>query len=136
MSADQIIAELPFEFVRKMRNWASSNLDGGLYATSKAFADIQIRSGFDETRVPVIKGEAEDVDRCLMTLENVYRQAVMRFWERECSMRSLGRRLHVEHHTARKRLGEGHRRLQAALHKRTAAWHQYRAQAAMAGAGS
>lgn len=118
MSVQQIIRELPPEFVRKMRNWVRSELDGGMYAASKMFEDVIASSDGYDSHMPILQGEAWDVNICLQTLAPKYREAVRDFWKWEGnSIRWLGRRLHVEHHTARARLDEGHRQLQAALHK-------------------
>lgn len=140
MSVDQIIRELPPEFVTKMRNWARSHAGGGMYARSRIFDDVQIRSGFDETMVPILRGEAEDVDNALAVLPGQLRQAVSLFWQYDNPpLAWLGRRMNphgkaLDWRTVEARIRRGHEALIGTLRAQKAANHRYHDTAAMHGA--
>lgn len=119
MSSEAVIAELPPEFVRKMRNWASTCAGCSYsflhYAFTSAYDDLP-GGGWGETGVPKLRGEAEDVWRGLAALRARERLAVMLFWSYEGrSLRWLGRRLCISHHTAESRVRRGHEELRRAL---------------------
>lgn len=127
MSAASILAKLPDQIISMMRNWARSNAGGGMYARSKAFDDVHVASGFDETIVPVLRGEAEDVDNALAALPVRARQAVMLFWQYDNPpLAWLGRRMSpppckpLDYRTVTTRIEDGHARLIAELRKQRA----------------
>ena len=126
MSYQSILAELPDDFIRKMRNWARSNLGGGNYAMTTAYDGSGPSSGYAETRIPVLNGEAEDVDSALCHLPNRYRQAVMLFWSYEGRpLTWLARRLHCEYRAVERRIIDGHLLLRAELAKQRSAHTRY-----------
>ena len=129
MSIESIIKELPEDFIRKMRNWAMSKAGGGQYAMSTVFAGMGCGDSYT-SHIPILNGEAYDVDNALATVDNRYRQAVMLFWQYEGRpIRWLGRRLMVESRTVEDRIKQGHALLRDALATRTRRVHQYQAHA-------
>lgn len=140
MSVEKIIRELPPEFVTRMRNWARSHAGGAMYARSRIFDDVQIRSGYDETIVPILRGEAEDVDNAMAVLPGQLRQAVSLFWQYDNPpLAWLGRRMNphgkaLDWRTVQARIERGHERLIAVLRQQKAEIHQYRDNASLHGA--
>lgn len=119
MSYESILADLPEEFIRKMRNWASANSGGGLYslmyATTSAYEGIG-GDGYGRSHDVVLTSEATDADHALASIPNRYRQAVMLFWQYEGRPLSwLGRRMMVSYHTVEHRVRDGHAILRAKL---------------------
>jgi hypothetical protein len=141
MSVESIIQQLPEDFVRLMRNWARSNASGGDYAMSGIYDDM-LASRYAESRIPIINGEAADVDRALRQVHNRERQAVIVFWSYEGrSLSWLARRLSgtgkvINHETVEARVRRGHDDLQAELRrlKRLAQAYAETARQAMASA--
>lgn len=74
-----IMAELPEDLVRRMRNWARAKA-----GCSGAYAQVSFEpvatGGYREAPMPILGGEADDTDRALQTLDARHRQAVELFW--------------------------------------------------------
>lgn len=135
MSGESIIKDLPEDFVRKMRNWARGNCGAVSYAMTTAYDGMGPSSGYAEASIPVLGGEAADVDQALAAVPNRYRQAVMLFWQYEGRpLTWLGRRLHVDYRAAERRVRQGHHLLIAELARRSKHYHRYHQAAADAGA--
>lgn len=86
MSRESIVKELPTDLVRKMQNWVNSRTGNG-YAMTSAYEGGAPSSGYAETIVPVLVGEAADVDEAMKHLPNVEKKAIRLFWE--CDSASL-----------------------------------------------
>lgn len=118
---DCILRHCTEHFIRQMRNWAWANSGGMGFAISSAY-DGMVRDTYDGPAMPVLLGEAGDVDRGLERLPLRERSAVMIFWQFEGRpLRWLGRRMQVDHHTAKRRILTGHELLQAELTRQRAA---------------
>lgn len=115
MSKEQIINDLPGDFVRKMRNWVRSRSGNG-YVMTSAYEGGTASSGYAETIIPVLVGEASDVDSGLRVVPLSERAAVTLFWEREGnSLRWMGRCLGINEKTVEVRVRHGHALLRMAL---------------------
>ncbi len=119
MSTESIIAELPPEFVRKMRNWAMAAVGQSftmlMYSFTSAYTGM-LPGGGGGDGVPKLHGESEDVWAGLAKVPPKYRQAVMLFWTDEGrGLRWLGRRLKIDDHTAKARVRKGHELLRVEL---------------------
>lgn len=129
MSREVIIAELEKtkpDFVRKMRNWVRAK-DGGTYAMTDAYDGMQSSSGYAESRIPILRGEASEIDIALVKVPARESLAVSLFWQYEGnSLRWLGRRLAISDVTAKSRVERGHERLQYELAQLAAAQYQAR----------
>jgi hypothetical protein len=75
---DDIFAQLPEDFVRRMRNWSAS-LGGGSVTTSSMLWN-NIGSGSFESRIPVLMGEADDTDAAVRHLPQRHQEVVTVFW--------------------------------------------------------
>lgn len=133
MSYETILKDLPEDFIRKMRNWARSNLGGGMYAMTSAYDGVR-SDGYD-TQMPILDGEAQDVDAALMTVPNRFRQAVMLFWTYEGrELTWLARRLECDYRAVERRVRQGHMLVIAQLARQRFAADRYREAARMAAA--
>lgn len=112
-----IAAELPSDYVRRMRNWARSSSEFGLVSISSIY-DGQF-SGRGETRLPMLIGEATDTHRALCVLVELYREPVSLFWRHEGKgLRWLGRTLDISDKTAKVRVLAGSELHQQELRRR------------------
>lgn len=126
MSYESILAELPEDFVRKMRNWARGNCGQVNYAMTSAYDGFRATSGYTTLSPNVLGGEVTDVDIALAAVPNAYRQAVSLFWQYEGrSLRWLGKRLHINHETAEARVRQGHVLLRSQLAENSGKSHHY-----------
>lgn len=136
MSVETILSKLPDDIITKMRNWARSHAGGSVYARSKIFDDVRVSSGFDETIVPILRGEAEDIDNALAVLPGQLRQAVSLFWQYEQPpLAWLGRRMNphgkpLDWRTVQARIERGHEYLICAIRQQKARLRRYQAEAA------
>ena len=144
MSTALILSKLPQDVIDKMYNWVRSKAGGGMYASSKVFRDVVISSGFDDTHVPILRGEAEDVDNALLCIPAQLRQAVSLFWQHDHPpLAWLGRRLSpppgrrpLDYRTVRDRIIRGHELMVCELRRQRAAARRYNADAERLGAAS
>lgn len=74
---DDILSALPYEFVRRMRNW-SRTVDGTPVSTSKL--DDRVDHTRAENSMPLLLGEANDTHRAVQRLTQPYQDAVTVFW--------------------------------------------------------
>ena len=105
----EIMMALPDDFIRCMRNWARYKVGSSLgYAAVNLAAEPS--GGYREARLPILSGEAEDIDRAIQTLEIRYRRPVELFWAwEEIELTVLARRCGgIERRTFAKRVMEGH----------------------------
>lgn len=132
MSREVIAAALPADFVRMMRNWVRAKA-GGDYAMTSAYDGMQDSSGYAISRIPILRGEADEVDQALAKLPARECAAVMLFWQYEGnSLRWLGERLKVDHKTAKVRVECGHQLLRDELSRARAHVHRMRDEVAAA----
>lgn len=118
-----VISELPYDYVRRMRNWASTSAESGLYSISSVY--IRERCDGWETSMPVIIGEASDTHAALEVLPLRFLQAVQLYWQNEGKgLRWLGRRLAVDDKTAKARVLKGSELHQAEILRRSEVYHR------------
>ena len=111
----QIIEALPEHFMRLMRNWVRAKSGGVGFAVSGAYSGIAPDS-YDGPSIPILMGEAADVDRALERVPLRERAAVMVFWQFEGrSLPWFGRRLNLDYRTAQARIMKGHELVQCEL---------------------
>jgi len=126
MSKESIIRELPDDFVRQMRNWATTGSNVGMYTISPAY------EGMPSSRVPgsVILanyGEISHVERAIDALQNRERLAVRLFWMYEGQdLVWLGRRLGCDYRVVESRVRRGHERMRQDLAILEAAYERQR----------
>lgn len=111
----QIVEVLPEHFMRLMRNWVRAKSGGMGFAISGAYSGIAPDT-FDGPSMPILLGEAADVDRALERVPLRERAAVMVFWQFEGrSLPWFGRRLGLDYRTAQTRIMAGHNLVQREL---------------------
>ncbi len=111
-----IMAALDEHFVRLMRNWAMSDSRGGSYAMTSAYSGMQPDSGYAEASVPILNGEAEDVEAALVFVPIGFRMPVRVFWAFEgLGLPALARRCAMNYRTYKDRVMRGHVMLRAEL---------------------
>lgn len=117
--SDKIMAGLPEDFVRRMRNWARARA-GLLSAMGISFTSAYEGFRYDrspELGIPVLAGDAEQTDALLKRLPPRYRQAVELWWDHEgAPLRYLARKTGkhgVDHHTFVVWVQKGHEALMA-----------------------
>jgi len=117
----KVMDALDEHFIRMMRNWARVAV-----GTSEAFSFTGAYDGigadcWGETGIPVLTGEAADVDAALQAIDQRYRGAVVLFWTREGeSLPRLAVRIRpgMHYETAQGWVMRGHELLRAELHRR------------------
>ena len=137
--SDRIYAELTEDFIRRMRNWVKARDMAVTPSSWPGPHNIYGRcdgSGYMETPIPLLCGEAQDTEAAVRNLPGRYRDAVKQFWLYEGqSLRRHALRRGVSYHTFEDWVIKGHELLKAGLAKNTA-YHQARAAIARAaGAG-
>lgn len=123
---DKIMEALDEHFVRAMRNWAR-----WFVGSSEAYASTSAYDGaptdcWGDHGIPVLSGEATDVDTALHAIDQRYRRAVMIFWthEGESLPRMAVRIRHLmDYRTAQLWVMTGHDQLRAELLLRRRAIH-------------
>ena len=139
MSA-RIYAELTEDFVRRMHNWVKARDMATTPSSWPGPHNIYGRcdgSGYMETPIPLLGGEARDTEAAIRNLPGRYRDAVKQFWLYEgMSMRRHGQKRGIDAHTFEAWVIRGHEMLKADLARLTA-YHMARsAVARAAGAGA
>lgn len=84
--SDKIMAGLPDDFVRRMRNWARARagLLSSMGVSQSSIYDGPIRVDRNpEARLPILEGEAKDTGVMLARVPARYRQAVELWWDHE-----------------------------------------------------
>lgn len=114
-----VMAALPEHFVRRMRNWASAQAgSSGAYASGSVWDGFMPPSGYNETPIPVLRGESDDTDKALQEIPARERQAVMLFWQYENgSFAYLAGRCRIDYRTYAKRVIEGHELLKGVINR-------------------
>jgi hypothetical protein len=137
--SERIYAELTEDFIRRMRNWVKARDMAVTPSSWPGPHNIYGRcdgSGYMETPLPLLCGEAQDTEAAIRQIPGRYRQAVTQFWSYEGqSLRRHGQRRGVSYHTFEAWVVEGHERLKAELAKHTAHYQARAAIARAAGAG-
>jgi len=118
-----VLAELDEGFIRRLRNWARSRC-GSSAGFAQVDWDIKGSSGYCETHLPVLGGEADDTDLALQTLPVRYRRAVELFWAWEqTELTVLARKCGgIDYRTYVARVKAGHTLLRAELARSSEAW--------------
>jgi len=116
MSRASIIKDLQPDFVRKMQNWARARTGNG-YAMTTAYDGGVASSGYSETKMPVLMGEAADVDEAMKQMPTLEKAAVRLFWECDtASLSWIGRKIGVQNGKRADRvLRNGHKLLREEL---------------------
>lgn len=115
MSRESIVRDLPEDFVRKMINWARV-VPGSGYAQSSVYDGGKTSSGYAESIIPVLVGEAADVSEALKQLPTKEGAAVKNFWELQgLSMRKLAKKLDVHRNDVEALIRRGHAMLRLEL---------------------
>ena len=138
--SDTIYAKLTEDFIRRMRNWVKARDMAVTPSSWPGPHNIYGRcdgSGYMETPLPLLCGEAQDTEAAIRQIPGRYRQAVTQFWSYEGqSLRRHAIRRGLHHETFEAWVIRGHEALKGALAKRTA-YNQARAAIARAaGAGA
>lgn len=121
MSKEQIIKDLPDEFVRQMRNWVLTGSCVGLYAISPAYEGMPHNMVY-RSRPPPFGGEYSHLERALDALPSNLWLAVRLFWQYEGNdLVWLGKRLKCDFRTVEKRVREGHDLMRNDIARRQAA---------------
>ena len=119
----KIIEALDHHFVRAMRNWARWSAGSSMgYAQSSAYDGV-IGDGWDGSGIPLLEGEAKDVQAAMGAIDRRYSHAVRLFWEREGeSLPRLARRcrLEMDYRTFQTWVMRGHDLLKVEMHRRRA----------------
>lgn len=119
--ADRIMDCLDPHFVRLMRNWAKATAGSSAdYSMTSAYAGKVGSDGYDST-MPILRGEAVDVDVAFQAVDIPQRIAVQLYWlwERK-SYRWLAMKAGCTHPTFVSRVMDGHLALRQELHRRRA----------------
>jgi hypothetical protein len=130
-AAAEIMAALPDDFVRRMRNWARHAAGSSLgYAQVKY--DGEPSGGYREAPMPIMSGEADDTGAALQTLPIRYRRAVELWWAWEDTEVSvLARRCGgIDPKTYARRVMDGHGLLRSELARRHEAYRTHTARCA------
>ena len=124
----RIMAELPEDLVRRMRNWARWAAGGGLpKLASCAMWGIAPSGSRGDQVINTLSGEAGDTDMALNAVPVRYAQAVRLFWQYEGSaLAGLARRCSCDYRTYESRVIEGHTRLRSEMAQRSDAAQRYR----------
>ncbi|WP_025041014.1 hypothetical protein [Nitrosospira briensis] len=126
----KIYNELPEHFIRGMRNWALTN--AGVIKERRTISSIYSGIGGDtygESNVPLLTGEARDIDQALSALPARYKQAVSLFWQYEgWPLTWFARRSGqgVDWRTYEQRVIRGHEMLKAEIARQREKWNNYR----------
>lgn len=119
-----VVSELPYEYVRRMRNWAKAASETGLYSISSIYQDAG-HGMRGETLMPTLIGEAQDTHVALGVLHVREYQAVSLYWQNEGrGLRWLGRRLAISDKTAKVRVLSGSEQHQAEIRRRSELHHR------------
>jgi hypothetical protein len=123
--SDKIYAALSEDFIRRMRNWARA-VTGQVTALRSTWS-IEIsgrRAGIDGPPLPILGGEASDVDAALRLLPHRYRWAVEEFWSREGrSLKQHARGREIDDTTMCEWIMRGHEQLKGIFAARRREWH-------------
>jgi DNA-directed RNA polymerase specialized sigma24 family protein len=113
----QVMDQLPEHFIRVMRNWVRANSGVNVLRISNVYSGAA-RDTFDGAALPILMGEAKDVDLALVEIPIRERAAVTLFWQYEgATLPWLSDRLVVDYRTVKARIIKGNELLQAELHK-------------------
>jgi len=119
--SDKIMAGLPEDFVRRMRNWARARA-GLLAGMGISFTSAYAGFRYDrnpELRIPVLEGDYQDTDAAIKRVPPRYRQAVELWWDHEgARLRWLARKTGkkgVDHHTFVAWVQKGHELLRVEI---------------------
>lgn len=124
----RIMAELPEDFVRRMRNWARWAARGGLPKLVSCAMWGNAPSGARGDQViNTLSGEAGDTDMALNAVPVRYAKAARLFWQYEGSaLTGLARRCSCDYRTYENRVIEGHIRLRSEMAQRSDVARRYR----------
>lgn len=119
MTSTRILDGLDQHLIRLMRNWAMASSGGGEHwAMTGAYEGLLGGDAYTSS-MPVMMGEAQDVDACIVHLIMPDRLAVSCHWLYEGrSTVWMGRKIGCSHHTFVARCRSGHDVLQVALRVR------------------
>lgn len=125
----EIMGVLPDDFVRRMRNWAQYKI-----GSSIGYAAVHLENGsaggYREASIPILRGEGEDTDNAIQTLDVRYRIAVELWWAWEnTEITVLARRCGgIDKRTYAKRVMAGHDQIRAELARAHDAYKRHVAQ--------
>jgi len=122
--SELIYSELTEDFIRRMRNWVKARDMSVTPSSWPGPESIYGRcdgSGYMETPLPLLLGEAQDTEAGVRSLPGRYRDTITQFWMYEGrSLREHARRRQVDDKTFAAWVVKGHELLKAELAKRTA----------------
>lgn len=131
MSRDEgtakILAQLDEHFVRLMRNWALVTVGNSAAVAFTGAYDGMAGDGYGTSGIPVLLGEARNVDEAMQLIDQRYRRAVFLFWTREGeSLPRLAARIRplMDYRTAQTWIVYGHEELRAQLRMLRARTHR------------
>lgn len=79
---DKVSALLPYDFIRRMRNWARAQDGTPIHALTLSLG-YRSSSAYGERPIPVLFGEASDTQAALNAIAPKYRQVVEQYWRYE-----------------------------------------------------
>ena len=117
----RVYKQLTEDFIRKMRNWAMAEAGAPVSAMTLDLGCTSDR--YRESTVPILNGEAQDVQAALCALPIRYRQVVEQFWRFEGRpLRWHGRHRGVSFRTFEGWVIQGHELLKGEFARRAEAY--------------
>ena len=122
------------ETERMMRNWARWKTGAPIGVSSSSAYELEGRGRREEVSIPLLNGEAIDVDKAVHDLPGWLHEAVWQYWIRGGSVEEKARRCHCAVKTLYRRLDEAHGRIHVCLDARRQAIRRVAAVDTAAGA--
>lgn len=118
---DKVLDQLDHHFIRLMRNWAKATSgSSNAYSMTSAYTGVMAGDGYDSA-MPILQGEAMDVDVAFQAVDMPERIAVQLYWLYETrSLRWLAAKARCSHPTYAKRCIDGHVALKQEMARRRA----------------
>jgi DNA-directed RNA polymerase specialized sigma24 family protein len=108
---------IDWESRRIMLNWAQWKSGSPIGLASSNAYELEARGRHEETPIPLLNGEALDVDKAISELPPELSVAVAEYWLRKGTIREKLRRLRCAAETFYRRLDQAHRRVREHLQR-------------------
>lgn len=105
---------------RLMNNWARWRDGGGVSCSVTAAYDLEARGRREEVSMPLINGEAVDVDAAVEDLQPQLKQVVIEFWTKPGTVRNKANRCGSAVDAFYRKLEDAHYRIRAFMSDRRA----------------
>ena len=106
------------ETERMMNNWARWRSGGGVSVAVTAAYDLEARGRREEVSMPLINGEAVDVDAAVEALPAELKQIVVEFWTKAGTIRNKANRCGSSVEPFYRKLEDAHYRIRTFLANR------------------